>query len=102
MSTNITNNTNNATNMENIVPNDWLCPITMELMKDPCIGPDGYTYERTAIEQWLAHNTISPMTRQVMSNNNIIPNIALRHTIEDFLMEFIALINRINHHTIVQ
>lgn len=79
MSVNTSNNSNNT------IPADWLCPITMEIMKDPCIGPDGHTYERTAIEQWLSHNNISPMTRQPMSNTNIIPNIALRHTIEDFL-----------------
>lgn len=76
---------NTVNQQPNVIPNDWICPITMELMKDPCIGPDGHTYERVAIEQWLIRNTISPMTRQPMNNTNIIPNIALRHTIEDFL-----------------
>ena len=31
----------------------FLCPITLELMKEPMIDPDGNTYERSAIEDWL-------------------------------------------------
>lgn len=31
----------------------YLCPITTEVMEDPVIAGDGYTYERTAIEQWF-------------------------------------------------
>ena len=54
-------------------------------MRDPVIGPDGYTYERGAIETWLSSNAISPMTRQRMTTTTLTPNLALRHTIEDFL-----------------
>ena len=64
---------------------DWICPITQELLRDPVIGPDGYTYERSAIETWLSSNAISPMTRQRMTTTTLTPNLALRHTIEDFL-----------------
>ena len=64
---------------------DWVCPITQELLRDPVIGPDGYTYERVAIETWLSSNAISPMTRQRMTTTTLTPNLALRHTIEDFL-----------------
>ena len=64
---------------------DWICPITQDLMRDPVIGPDGYTYERGAIETWLSSNAISPMTRQRMTTTTLTPNLALRHTIEDFL-----------------
>ena len=35
------------------VANDFECPITMEIMDDPVICCDGFTYERRAIEEWL-------------------------------------------------
>lgn len=31
----------------------YLCPITTEVMDDPVIAADGYTYERSAIEEWF-------------------------------------------------
>ena len=41
----------------------FYCPITGDLMKDPVIGIDGYTYEKEAIYEWLAKDQVSPMTR---------------------------------------
>lgn len=79
------------------IPNEWFCPITSEIMKDPVIGPDGHTYERTAIEQWLSQNTTSPITREVMALSMLIPNIALRNTIEQF-MTLETNVLAINHH----
>jgi hypothetical protein len=64
-------------------PKDWLCPITLDLMTDPVIAPDGHTYERSAIENWLKINKTSPVTNLPLSSNNLIPNIALRSTIEE-------------------
>ena len=43
-----------------------VCPITQEPIKDPVLAPDFYTYERSALEQWLRTNPTSPMTRQPM------------------------------------
>lgn len=64
----------------------FFCPITQDVMKDPVIGPDGVTYERTAIEAWFAAgNTTSPLTRQLMSSRQLVPNLALRGAIEDAL-----------------
>ena len=42
------------------------CCITHQLMADPVIGTDGYTYERAAIVQWLNVHGTSPMTRETM------------------------------------
>ena len=30
-------------------------------MRDPVVDPDGNTYERSAIEDWLARNATSPI-----------------------------------------
>ena len=64
-------------------PENFICPITHSIMKDPVICEDGITYERTAIMQWLQTNSTSPITRQHITSN-FIPNIALRNTILDY------------------
>lgn len=38
-------------------PQEYMCPITQELMRDPVIGTDGNTYEREAIVTWLKSTT---------------------------------------------
>ena len=66
------------------IPNEWYCPITMEIMTNPVIGSDGHTYEKTAIEQWLSVHTVSPITKAPMNKSHLVPNIALRNTIQEF------------------
>ena len=34
------------------IPNELLCPISSELMEDPVMTIDGFTYERKNIERW--------------------------------------------------
>jgi hypothetical protein len=43
------------------------CPITLELMVDPVVAPDGRLYEREAITRWLATHDRSPATNRVMT-----------------------------------
>lgn len=62
---------------------NFICPITQAEMVDPVICADGITYERAAIEAWFAKgHTTSPMTRQSLAHMTLIPNLALRNTIE--------------------
>ena len=64
------------------VPDDFYCPITGELMKDPVSDPEGHTYERTAILRWLSNHTTSPMTRNDLLVKNLNPNITLKKSID--------------------
>ena len=66
------------------IPNEWLCPITLSIMRDPVIAADGHSYEKSAIEEWLTRSTRSPKTNEALTNLQIIPNHALRNTINDF------------------
>jgi len=44
------------------VPDDYVCPITAEIMTDPVSTLDGFTYERKAITEWLRTKDTSPLT----------------------------------------
>ena len=62
-----------------------MCPITLDIMKDPVIFVDGYTYDRIAIAEYLKKSGVSPMTRQPMTIEQAIPNRALKDQIDEFL-----------------
>jgi hypothetical protein len=55
----------------------------MELMTDPVVISDGFSYERSAIEMWLATHTTSPMTGGNVENT-ILPNNLLRNMIREW------------------
>ena len=45
------------------IPDDYLCPITRELMQNAVVAADGFSYDEIAIKDWfLRGNKISPMT----------------------------------------
>eukprot|EP00798_Chlamydomonas_sp_ICE-L_P010746 gene10746-17822_t len=66
-------------------PNDlFLCPISQEVMADPVIASDGYTYDRKGIEQWLNLKQTSPMTNTPMPSTALVPNHRLRSSIMEW------------------
>ncbi|XP_055621483.1 WD repeat, SAM and U-box domain-containing protein 1-like [Toxorhynchites rutilus septentrionalis] len=67
------------------VPPEFICPITHEIMKDPVYSEDGFTYERTAIQEWFNRGKfISPMTNMEMSDE-LVANGKLKQKIEEYL-----------------
>nr|A2ZLU6.2 RecName: Full=Protein spotted leaf 11; AltName: Full=Cell death-related protein SPL11; AltName: Full=RING-type E3 ubiquitin transferase SPL11 [Oryza sativa Indica Group]Q0IMG9.2 RecName: Full=E3 ubiquitin-protein ligase SPL11; AltName: Full=Cell death-related protein SPL11; AltName: Full=Protein spotted leaf 11; AltName: Full=RING-type E3 ubiquitin transferase SPL11 [Oryza sativa Japonica Group]AAT94160.1 cell death-related protein SPL11 [Oryza sativa Japonica Group]AAT94161.1 cell death-rela len=67
------------------IPDEFRCPISLELMKDPVIVSTGQTYERACIEKWIAsgHHTC-PTTQQKMSTSALTPNYVLRSLISQW------------------
>lgn len=69
--------------MEDAVFTEGLCcPITLDLMLDPVVDPEGNSYERNAILAHLAHSSESPLTRNPLAATDLVPNRALRSAIE--------------------
>ncbi|XP_045809464.1 putative U-box domain-containing protein 50 isoform X2 [Trifolium pratense] len=67
------------------VPSVFLCPILQEVMKNPHVAADGFSYELEAIEQWLhsGHDT-SPMTNLRLKHTLLTPNYTLRSFLEEW------------------
>jgi hypothetical protein len=59
-----------------------------EVMRDPHVAADGYTYEAEALKGWLdsGHDT-SPMTNLKLAHRDLIPNRALRSAIQEWLQQ---------------
>ena len=62
-------------------PQEFICPITMELMNDPVSDVDGNSYEHAAIVEALKRKQRSPLTRTPMTIADLRPNRALRDSI---------------------
>ncbi|XP_072468217.1 WD repeat, SAM and U-box domain-containing protein 1 isoform X3 [Notamacropus eugenii] len=68
------------------IPDEFLCPITRELMKEPVIASDGYSYEKEAIESWISKKKrTSPMTNLVLPSLVLTPNRTLKMAIDRWL-----------------
>lgn len=62
--------------------------LLQKVMRDPVLcGADGHSYERTAIQAWLAEHGASPLTQTPASLQSLIANHALRSTIERLLAQ---------------
>jgi hypothetical protein len=42
------------------------------------VAADGFTYERSAIENWLESHDHSPMTNEKLSHTNLNPNLVVK------------------------
>jgi len=67
------------------VPSQYVCPISNEVMRDPVTTMDGHCYERQAIAAWLAGHDTSPLTNAKLPRKDLIPAVALRQLIEEFV-----------------
>ena len=65
------------------LPDEFFCSITLDVMQDPVLAADGFSYERGAIEDWFAkgHRT-SPKTGAQIAHTELQPNLAIRNLIQ--------------------
>ncbi|KAL0359150.1 UNVERIFIED_CONTAM: U-box domain-containing protein 1 [Sesamum angustifolium] len=70
------------------IPDEFRCPISLDLMKDPVIVASGHTYDRNSIAQWInsGHHTC-PKSGQRLIHMALIPNYALRSLIHQWCQE---------------
>ena len=59
---------------EDNLPDEAYCGISAELIEDPVITPDGTTYSRKAIEEWIDKAGTNPRTREPLSKDQLYPN----------------------------
>ncbi|XP_030953042.1 U-box domain-containing protein 34 isoform X2 [Quercus lobata] len=65
-------------------PNHYFCPILQEIMSDPHIAADGFTYEYEAIMAWLMKHNVSPVTKLKLQHSMLTPNHTLRSAIQEW------------------
>ncbi|OAE24788.1 hypothetical protein AXG93_108s1050 [Marchantia polymorpha subsp. ruderalis] len=67
------------------VPSYFMCPISLDLMRDPVTLCTGMTYDRSSIEKWLDDGNLTcPATMQLLDSTSLIPNHTLRRLIQEW------------------
>lgn len=67
------------------IPNQYLCPLTLNIIWDPVVSPSGYTYEKNAIMEFIRKYGCDPVTRQLISETLLYPNFQLKEAIQHYL-----------------
>ncbi|KHG13263.1 U-box domain-containing 4 -like protein [Gossypium arboreum] len=68
-----------------LIPADFCCPLSLELMTNPVIVASGQTYERAFIKNWIDLGlTVCPKTRQTLAHINLIPNYTVKALITNW------------------
>ena len=62
-------------------PDEFVCPISQELMLEPVLATDGHTYERQHIERWFEQRLTSPKTGELLQTSSVFPNHSMRRMI---------------------
>ncbi|KAJ8764143.1 hypothetical protein K2173_005053 [Erythroxylum novogranatense] len=70
------------------IPDEFRCPISLDLMTDPVIVASGHTYDRNSIAQWInsGHHTC-PKSGQKLIHMALIPNYALKSLVNQWREE---------------
>lgn len=79
-------------------PAEFCCPITRDVMKDPVVASDGFSYERDAISEVLHRSPgcgLSPLTRERLQHE-LRPNRALSRRIAEHDTEIDQLLREVS------
>ncbi|KAH0762631.1 hypothetical protein KY290_018704 [Solanum tuberosum] len=77
--------TSNLETLSCLNPEDFRCPISLELMTDPVTVSTGQTYDRASIQKWLkSGNLLCPKTGETLKSTELVPNSSLRNLIQQF------------------
>lgn len=81
------------------VPEFFICPISLQIMKDPVIAVTGITYDRSSIQKWLNQQTeaICPVSKQPLPRDSILTS---NHIISKLIQTWHTTSKPIDHHPI--
>ena len=75
---------NSCLDLEVEVPSAFCCPLSRDIMNEPVVFGDGFSYELAYISEWALENETSPLTRERVSNKIMIPNLTLKNMIKEY------------------
>eukprot|EP00339_Tiarina_fusa_P019213 CAMPEP_0117001212 /NCGR_PEP_ID=MMETSP0472-20121206/3285_1 /TAXON_ID=693140 ORGANISM="Tiarina fusus, Strain LIS" /NCGR_SAMPLE_ID=MMETSP0472 /ASSEMBLY_ACC=CAM_ASM_000603 /LENGTH=201 /DNA_ID=CAMNT_0004701141 /DNA_START=56 /DNA_END=661 /DNA_ORIENTATION=- len=70
------------------VPDEFVCPLTLSIMRDPVMDTYGHNFEKSAIMAWIYEgNTTCPLTRRKLKPRYLAHNTTLKHEIDEWKRE---------------
>jgi hypothetical protein len=79
------------------VPNEFKCPITCDVMRQPVVASDGHSYEKEALLLFFRRgNGKSPLTRQRLNQGIMLPNINLKKRIREYAENICTIMDNVS------
>lgn len=78
-------------NDDALIPEEFLCPLTLDIMQQPVMTRWGHNFERHALMKWMESHDHCPLTRNPIALKDVITNRALQARILQWQHEH-------NHH----
>ena len=67
------------------IPDEFICPLTLDIMIDPVVDVYGHNFEKEAILAWIDKgNTTCPLTRKDLRPSSMVSDTRLRSRIEEW------------------
>jgi U-box domain len=66
------------------VPEEFICPLTLQVMTNPVVNRQGNRYEKAALVKWLSLNTACPLTRNPIRLSDFIRDTNLQQKIKQW------------------
>ena len=70
------------------IPQEFICPLTLEVMADPVVNKHNQAYERCAIIEWVGEHGTCPLTRSPCRVTDFFTYHQLRLKIEAFQLAY--------------
>lgn len=64
-------------------PDEIMCPICMDVMKDAVITPYGHSYCKSCVERYIQTSGLCPLTRKPLTEANLTPNLLARTIVDE-------------------
>lgn len=75
-----------ASAIDEDAPDSILDPISFTIFQDPVVTPEGITYEKSVLLDYLGKNrNRDPITKKSLTEENLAPNLAVKAIVSDFL-----------------
>jgi len=65
--------------------NEYLCPISKDIMNEPIRTPYGHNFDKNELEKWLSVHNICPLTKQILYIKDCSVNETLKEEIKEFV-----------------
>ena len=69
------------------IPEDYICPLSLQIMIEPVSADSLNSYEKAFILQWLLTKTSDPLTRNPINASMFVTNTSLKNAINEFRNE---------------
>ncbi|XP_060839716.1 WD repeat, SAM and U-box domain-containing protein 1-like isoform X4 [Rhopalosiphum padi] len=70
------------------IPDEFICPITQQIFRDPVICSDGHTYDRSAMMSWFRRGKFSsPLTNEPLVSKSMTLNTTIKEAISVFIQQ---------------